>query len=296
MLSPNFFLFVGIAIVSYGFQAPILAYFTRKHSSLIVIVYRNLFLVVLMFPVLFFATRQDLVLITEHSGLLLLASFCGVVALSLNLSAFRYLPVAIANILRQVSDVILAIVVGSFFLQEYLTAPQLLLLGAIVCCGITLALIRSPQVKVLAPHKNKGVLLAVLAGFAHALSFFFFSKLVRITSPIVAAYFWEAFIGVFAFLYLLFLLKRKQFSAPVKLPFRTVLPMGLASLVTISGTLAYGYAVTVGPYALATGLITSSIVVVLFASSVFLKEKLAFKQVFLMLAIVMCMIVLRITS
>ena len=296
MLSPDFFLFIGIAVLSYGMQAPLLAYFTRKYSSLIVIVYRNLMLAFLMLPVFFFVSHEEMMLITQHIPLLLTAAFFGVVALSLNLSAFQYLPVAISNILRQVSDVVLAIIIGSIFLQEYLNGMQLTLLGTIIFCGVILAITRSPQVNVLLPRKGRGLTLAMLAGFAHALSFFFFSKLVRVTDPLVAAYFWEAFIGIFAALYLIILLKRHQFLSPVKLPLQSVWPISIASLVTISGTLSYGYAVEHGPYALASGLITSSIVVVLFMSRVFLKEKIAFRQIALMATIVLCMIILRVTS
>ena len=296
MLSPDFFLFIGIAILSSGIQAPLLAYFTRKYSSLIVIVYRNLMLAFLMLPVFFFVTREDIMSMTEHISLLLIAAFCGVVALSLNLTAFQYLPVAISNILRQVSDVVLAVTIGSIFLQEYLSGTQLTLLGTIIFCGVILAITRSPQVNVLLPRKGVGLALAMCAGFAHALSFFFFSKLVRVTDPLVAAYFWEVFIGIFAALYLIILLKRHAFLSPVKLPLKSVWPISFASLVTISGTLAYGYAVEHGPYALASGLITSSIIVVLFASRIFLKERIAFRQVALMATIVLCMIILRVTS
>lgn len=296
MLNSEFFLFVGVAIFSYGIQAPLLAYFTRKYSSVMVVVYRNLFLAFLMLPIFFFVTREDVTLMTEHIGLLLLASFSGVVALIFNLNAFRYLPVAMSNILRQVSDVVLAIVIGAVFLGEYLAGSQLLLLGAIICCGVILALTRLPQMSVLVPSKKKGVLLAVLAGFSHALSFFFFTKLVRVTDPLVAAYFWEVFIGIFAAAYMLILMKRKEFLSPVNIPLRTALPIAFASLVTISGTLAYGYAVEHGPYALASGLITSSIVVVLLTSRFFLKEKLAIRQIALMLTIVVFMIILRMTS
>lgn len=296
MLEPDFFLFVGVAIFSYGIQAPLLAYFTRKYSSVMVVVYRNLFLAFLMSPVLFLATKEEMLLVTEHVGLLLLASFSGVVALIFNLNAFRYLPVAMSNILRQVSDVVLAIVIGALFLGEYLGGSQLLLLGAIICCGVILALTRLPQTSVLVPSKKRGVLLAMLAGFSHALSFFFFTKLVRVTHPLVAAYFWEVFIGIFAAVYMLILMKRKEFLSPINIPFRTALPIAFASLVTISGTLAYGYAVEHGPYALASGLITSSIVVVLLTSRFFLKEKLALRQVALMLTIVGFMIILRMTS
>lgn len=296
MLSSNFFLFVGIAILSYGLQAPLLAYFTRKHGSLVVIVYRNIFLAFIMLPALFLLQKEEVMLIGNHLDLLLPASAFGVVALTLNLNAFKYLPVAMANILRQVSDVVLAIIIGAIFLHEYLVPSQLFLIGLIISCGCILAITRSPRIEVLMPRTGIGLLFATLAGFSHAFSFFFFSKLVRATNPIAAGYFWEVFIGIFAASYLIFLYKRKKFLLPIKLPLQTIVPIGLASVVTISGTLAYGYAVTVGPYALATGLITSSVVVVLLASSVFLKEKLALKQVALMLTIVAFMIILRINS
>jgi drug/metabolite transporter (DMT)-like permease len=294
MLSPNFFLFVGIAILSYGLQAPLLAYFTRQYDSLIVVVYRNIFLAIIMLPVFFFVTREDIVAVALHLPLLITAAFFGTVALVSNLTAFRYMPVALANILRQVSDVTLAITIGTIFLHEYLTATQLFLLGVIVACGALLALTRALQTDVDLRCKKRGLLLAVFAGFMHALSFFFFTNLVRESEPLVAAYFWEAGIGIFAALYLLGSLLYKP--EPVKLTLRKALPIGFASVVTISGTLAYGYAVEYGPYALATGLITSSVVVVLLTSRLFLKEKLAFKQIALMLTIVAFMIMLRISS
>lgn len=296
MVEPLFFILIAIAIVSYGIQIPLLVFFSRKMDGLIVTVYRNLSLAVTMFPVLFFVSIEEITQIVSHLPLLSAASVFGVIGFVFNLYASDYLPVGVTNSIRQAVYVIAAVLLGVLFLEEFLTPVQLFLLSGILCGGIALTLSRSNHLHLDGQYKWKGVSLACVGGAGYALAFLFFTQLSRQVSPLVAGYFWEVSIGILAALFLCFKVRNGSYTDQVVLPIKDILTITFVASTTISGTLAYGYAVLYGPYALASGLVTTTVLISVIAGWIMFKEKLSFVQISLILGILVLIFALRLVS
>ncbi|MFT5036601.1 MAG: drug/metabolite transporter (DMT)-like permease [Candidatus Azotimanducaceae bacterium] len=296
MIYPQFFVLVGIAVLSWGIQIPLLVKYSRKYDGLIVTVYRNLSLGITMLPVLFFATGQEILSITSVLPTLLLASGFGALAFISNLNMSNYLPVGTGSAIRQSVNVIVAVILGALFLNEFLTSLQLILLAGILAGAITLTFLRSQHEHLDESTVWKGIMLACVAGVGYALSFLFFSILSREISPLVAGYFWELSVGVFALAYLLYKKATHTYSGQTRLPMKDLVPIVLISTTTIAGTLAYGYAVHFGPYALASGLITTTVLIATIAGWILFKEKLSFKQLLAIAFVIALIFILRLTS
>lgn len=296
MLESEFFLFIAVAIFSYGIQVPLLVYFARKMDGLIVTVYRNLSLGITMLPIFFFVTIPEILAITAHIQTLLLASGFGAFGFICNLGASRHLPIGIANSVRQAAYVIIAVILGILFLQEYLTLVQLIILAGILSGGIMLTLTRSSHTHLKEEERWRGIFLAVLGGFGYALAFFFYSILSREVTPLVAGYFWEVTIGVIALLYLLYKVYRGNYTQKLMLSWREMITIVLISLTTISGTISYGFAVNYGPYALASGLVTTTVLITTLMGWILFKEKLTLRQLMLIIGVIGLIFILRLVS
>jgi drug/metabolite transporter (DMT)-like permease len=249
-----------------------------------------------MLPVLFFVPLTQVLEIREHLVLLTAGSFFGALGFILNLNSFQYLFVGIANTVRQAVYISLAVLIGALILQEYLSWPQALLLILVVLGASLLTMTRVQRQGLKEENKGKGILLALLSGIGYSLSFFFFTQLSRETHPLVAAYFWEGLIGIFALLYLLILKSFGKYRTSIVLPRKTAIQISTLSLTTITGTTCYAYAVLYGPYALTAGLVTASVIVVALVSRFLLKENLTRVQLSLIAVIVLCMFLLRVVS
>lgn len=296
MVDPIFFLFIGITVLSFGIQGSLMVIYARQLDALIVAVYRGLSVGITMLPLLFFSPVAEIWEITAHIPMLLLASSTGALAYISALSAARYLPVGVANSIRQAVYVLGAVILGALFFQEYLSSAQLLLLGGIVGSAIALTLLRTNQ-----PHLDptaawRGILFCLVAGVNAAFTFYFFSVLSREINPYVASYFWELTIGLFAFAYLMLLLVLGKYDANPWLPIRQAGSIIFISLLTISATLCYAFAVHYGPYALASGLVTTTILIITLAGRYLFNERLSRAQIGLILFTVAMMFLLKVVS
>ncbi|MEK9160683.1 MAG: DMT family transporter [Patescibacteria group bacterium] len=296
MIDPIFYIFVAVSILSYGIQSPLNVLFSRRLGALRFTVYRNLSLAITMLPVLFFASWEEVYAITGMLPVLLIASLTGAFGFLCLQTAARYLPVGITQAIRQAVYVSAAVVLGAIFFGEYLSAMQLLALGGILIASAFIMASRSNHAHLDNAQHGRGVTLSVVAGISVAFSFYFFSQLSRELNPLVAGYFWEATIGVLTFGYLLFEKYRGVYTDRITLPWKEIGMISLISLTTISGTLGYAFAVNHGPFALASGLVTSTVLISAIAGWILFKERLTLWQIFLILTVTALMIFLRIIS
>ncbi len=296
MLDTTFFFFIAVAILSYGIQGSLQVFFARKYDALVVALYRNLSLTVTMLPVFLFVSFAEIVQIKEHLFVLALGSMAGTFSLICSLSSSRYLPIGISSAIRQMVHVFVAILLGIFFLQEYLTFFQLLVLTGLVFSAISLALLKSEQPHLEARTVSKGVLLTTLSGVGAALTFYFFTILSREINPLVAAYFWEVGVGVFALVYLGCLLAAQRYDTNVILPGADALKVILVSLLTIPATASYAFAVNHGPYALASGMLTMTTLVATVVGWLLYKEVMSKAQVVFIIAAVALMFLLKVLT
>ena len=184
-----FFVFMIVAVLSFGIQGSLQTYFARKYDALVVTLYRNLSLVVTMLPILFFTTLPEILAIREHFMTLVLASGTGAFALMCSLSSARYLPIGISSAIRQMVQVSIAILLGMLLFHEYLTTAQIFVLVCIVISAVSLALLRSDHPHLDSRMIGRGIFLTVTAGVSAAFTFYFFSVLSRELNPFVSTYF-----------------------------------------------------------------------------------------------------------
>ncbi|MBY0110410.1 DMT family transporter [Patescibacteria group bacterium] len=296
MIDPVFYVFVAVAILSYGIQSPLNVLFSRRLGALRFTVYRNLSLAVTMAPVLLFAPWEEVLAIHTMLPVLLLASATGAFGFICLQTAARYLPVGITQAIRQAVYVTGTVILGALFFGEYLTLMQLLVLAGVLLASVFIMVSRSNHAHLDSSKHGRGVMFSVVAGVSVAFSFYFFSQLSRELNPLVAGYFWEATIGVLTFAYMLFEKYRGAYVDPITLPLKEIGVIALMSLTTISGTLGYAYAVNYGPFALASGLVTSTVLISAVVSWFLFKERLTMWQVCLILIVTGLMILLRFIS
>lgn len=296
IIDPAFFIFIAISAISFGIHSALIVSFARRFDAFIVAVYRNLSLVITMMPILFFVSWEDIVLIREHIPTLLLSSGIGSLAFTISMTGSRYLPIGVANSLRQTTTVPVAILIGILFLQEYLTFVQVLLLVGIGSCAIALTLLRSDHAHLDPKMAWRGVLLSVCAGFGGALSWYFFSILARDLHPFVASYFVEASIGFFTLFYFVILRGSGTHTSNIWLPLREIRNIVLVAMLTISATTSYAIGINHGSYPLASGLMMGTILVSTLMAWVFFKERLNKTQVALIIIAVILMFLIKMFS
>lgn len=293
MVDTSFFFFITVAVLSYGIQGSLQTTFARKYDAFVVVLYRNISLAVTMSPVLLFVTREQIFEIFDHLWLLFAASGLGAVSILLALSSSKYLPIGISTAIRQVIQIIVAIFLGIVFFSEWLTLTQVVLIATITFIGVALALLKSDH-----PHLDpqkllRGVLLTTAAGIIVAHAFFFFGALSREVNPFVAGYFWEVGVGVFALMYFCVLNLLGKYEGSVRIPLRDASKIAGIALLTISATSSYAFALSMGPYALAAGLLTATTLVASVMGWVIYNERLTKFQIGLIVAAVALMFLLK---
>lgn len=296
MLSSTFFLLAGLMVFAYGLQGSLQAKYIRKYDALTVGVIRNISLCITMLPVLFFAPFSETAKVPEHFLTLALASIVGALGLWCSFSSAHYLPIGFGTALRQVAHTVTAVALGAVLFLELLSPVQVLLLAFIMFSGISLILVRTDHDHLDPRLVMRGVGLAILAGIIVAHSFYFLSLLSREIHPLVAAYFWEAGIGVVLLAIFLGRRYRNQGAAIEKVYFKDVGIIIGISLLTILGTVAYASAATYGPYALVSGLMSMTTLVSVVMGWYLYRERVTFLQGILMGFSIACVIALKLLS
>ncbi len=296
MLSFTFFALSALMVLAYGLQGALQAKYIRKYDALTVGVYRNISLSVTMLPILFLVPAADILRISEHLGTLFLASTIGALGLWCSFSSAHYLPIGFGTALRQVAHTVTAVALGALFFSELLSPSQLLLLALIMFSGISLILARVDHDHLDPRLVMRGVGLALLAGVIVAHSFYFLSLLSREVDPLVAAYFWEAGVGIV----LLFLFIARQYRYPKrvaeKVNFYDARTIIAISLLTIVGTVSYASAATHGPYALVSGLMSMTTLVSVLMGWYLYSERVSRLQGILISFSIACVILLKLLS
>lgn len=294
MLSSAFFLYSFLFVIAYGLQGAFQAGYIRKYDSLTVGLLRNGSLILTMAPLLFLAPLGSVGEISNHIGTLAFASGVGAIGLWLSFESAHYLPIGVGTALRHMTHAVTAVMLGAYLFHEYLTHLQLLFLGLTVSCGIALILLRVDYGHLNPQTVGRGIALTLSAGAVVALSFFLFSSLSRDVHPFVAAYFWEAGAGIYLLLFFLFRGHRTSFpTIPSR---RDLLAIIGISCLTIIGTVGYALAVTHGPYALASGLMSLTTLVAIVLGRYLYHEKLTRLQIVCVLAAVVSTLLLKLVS
>lgn len=280
-----FFALIILAVISYGVQIPLLTKYARAQDGLTITIYRGASITLAMLPVLLFVKPDEIAGTAAY--ILHIAAFgaIGAIAFTLTMSSAAYLPIAITHSFRQVSAIVSAILFGIFIFNEFLSPVQVGLIISMLALSLALSLSKLDVLHLSARNIPLGILMALGAGVAWASSVVFFTLAARNVSPIAAGYFLE--VSVFVFAALLGFLRHALFRIPVRLlSLRGTFAVAAISTTAIIGTLAYSFAINLGPYTLAAALLSITGVIALVGGSLLLNERLSRFQSAAVLAII----------
>lgn len=291
-----FFIYIAVAIVTFGLQGPLIVSIARERDGLIAAAYRGAFLSLMLFPLLFFTSLSEISKILEHMLILGIAAITGALSYYLGLSAVRLLPVGVHGAIRQSAMSSGAIALGVLFLSEFLSLLQSIFLSVVILCSVALALTQKGSAT-LRPHTiGKGLRMSAMSGLFGAVSFYFFSILSREMHPFVATFFWEASVATCTILALGYLRYKGGYSKSMRLTGTDLLQVAGAGFLAMCASVSYSFAINHGPFALASGLYASTILIGIIGARVMFREKLTYLQTLLITIAVVGIFFVKIVS
>ncbi len=256
-------LFFGLALLSgfvYAMQQVFLAQYVRKLDGPSVSVYRNLSFIVVMLPLLFFATPAEILQTLSYWPIFLLAGICGALGLFFGLESQKYLPIGIVMAFSQTMPLLLILWVFLFF-GETLSMISFVFIGIIILGVLPLVLTKNTHMTHLNSNIFRGILFVSLGVFFGSLSFFTMSIAATHTHPLVTGYFWEVSIGLIALLFVSIrgLMGKTKLH---RISLREFGSIALAASPTVIGSGALPMAMAIGPVGIAQSLCGSGAVLV----------------------------------
>lgn len=196
-MNETVFFLAAIAGIFYSLQGALLSKYARKFDGFTSSLFRNLSFVITMIPLLFLAGIEGIYSLQNSWYFLLLSGLSGAMGLSLMFTAHKYLPVAIANAVGQISP-ILMIFWGILFLHESPELLDLFFLGFIFL-GLFILNSKGVNFEHLENNPKKGFLLALTGIFFGSITVTLMSLVAKDpqTNSFAIGYFWEASIALF---------------------------------------------------------------------------------------------------
>lgn len=255
-------MFVGLLVLSvlaYAFQGVLIGQLARRHDLLWVSTVRGLALIPLMAPLLLLAAPGSFARIADHGPALALACVAAMCANLCQTYAMRHLPMAIANALSQGSSALGTLALAAWYLNERPGRGELACVGGILVGVGVLSWLssrgqpRSPEARPL-----RGIVAGLCFGGCMATALIPLGMISREVSPYVAAWAWEGGIGLAG---AAMIAGRWLVGGGLHAPgWRIAGRIGLVSTPTIIGTGAYTAATTMGPLAVAGGVLSTMMV------------------------------------
>jgi len=288
-----YFLLALTSMLAYAIHNLLITRHARQMDGLSLAIYRNLSLIIGMSPLFFFISWNDLKTLPTVIHWVIIGGFFGAVSVTMQYLAFQRLPMGIASSFMKTSTLFLTLW-AFVFLGEKIPLASLFAIFFIISAIFYLGIQKNHM-----PHLNKetekGIAYALGNAFIVSIAFYFMSKASRAVNPLMAGYFWEVFIGISALL--LGLLRQLFFKKPIDKispgKFSSIAAIG--TLTTI-GTGGYALAVTLGPLGIVSAVGAVATVVLSIFSTKYHKEKLSKKQWIGIIAVILGIIALKITS
>jgi drug/metabolite transporter (DMT)-like permease len=272
-------LFFGLAIaclVSHALQSSFLAHYSRKLDGMMTAFYRNLSLVFLLLPLLFWVPAEAWKNLGTGLPIILFSSFIGSISLSAYYEAANHLPVGIQAAIRNIVRVLLMVPLGWYFFGESLSVLQLMSMGIILLGGIGIGLHTNDFAHLQTGTLKKGFGLMGIASVVGTLSVFTMSVAIREGNPLLMGYLWESFICVFLGIFL-FLRNKFTLYEFKKIPFfgwKGLMGIAAASTPAVARTTAFAIATDIGPVAVLSAITSGGILVTTLIGWFLFDEKL----------------------
>lgn len=250
-MSTTIFLLAACAGICYAVQGTLLSKYAREFDGFTSSLFRNASFIITMLPILYFAGWDGIISMKNSWGYILLSGVFGMMSLSFTFSAHKYLPVAIANAIGQLSP--LLIFVWTFFLLGLIPSWQELLFVGVILLGLVILNTTKYEFTHLDGDHKKGFIFAFSGIVLGSISVSMMVAATKISDPYAVGYFWESTIGVF-FIMAYFAKKKILGKKDAKLPSRKkILYIALAASPTIIGSFLLPLAMSMGtPGAIST--------------------------------------------
>jgi drug/metabolite transporter (DMT)-like permease len=272
-----------------------MATYYRKMDTLSAVTYRGLSLAISMSPILFWVPKDQFGRIDLFVLPILGASILALLGNWAMAFAFRYLPVGIANSLLISFSTIIAALVSYLFYGEVISILQIVLIVAVLSSIFTLGLAKSNKTILIEIKTKKGIAYSFLFGLMLGGGYTLIGMTSRQLHPFLVGYAWETTIG---FIGVAIALGRgvvggKFLSTVDKKEFGKIL---LAAFPTTIGTGFYALSMTMGPVAIATAILSTTMVFTTVMAHFVHHEQLTRKQWLLMILVCVFVFVLKIVS
>ncbi len=271
-----FLLAIIISFTAYAIQGTLMAKYARQMDGLSTVVYRSSSLIFTMLPLLFFASWTEIRGISNYFLEISLAAMTAVIGSSLSFYSMKFMPVGLKTLFSRVIGTIWTIVLGVLLFKEQISLMQTILITLVLFAGYSLSREKN-DFKHLDNNIWKGLWLTFLSQIVVGISFYYVSYVSRELSPYVAGYFWEALIGIFAIIVVLFrpLYDGKKLYKISRKEFLKI--AGICSL-TLLGTGGFMYAITIGDFGIANVMMNGSVLVSILVAHYAFHEKMTKRQ------------------
>lgn len=290
-----FFFLAMLATLGYSAQGTLMVAVYRRMDTLSAVSYRGLSLGVVMLPLLLWMPEETWNRTPEVLTPLLCAATITAFGNWCMGNAMRFLPVGTASTLCMGLAAVVTALHGFFFFGERLTPLQIFCGSLILLGGLALGISRAgPSAP---PDYNipKGLLNTFLFGLLLGTGFVLMGGAARKLHPLLAGYLWEFLIGIIA---LAVIPLRQWFGhgGLARVNFPQFLEISWRSAPTAVGTGCYAFAVTQGPFAIATAIISTTMVLNTILAAFLYHEKLRPAQWLLILLVCIMTIFLKLVS
>ncbi|TVR46656.1 MAG: DMT family transporter [Planctomycetota bacterium] len=280
------------SVTAYGLNNVLVGHMARQYDLLWVVTARGIFLGMIMLPLLLLADAEALRLEVLLPVLPFLALAC-VAALGANLCqtyAVRHLPMAIAVAIGQALAALVTLILELTLGLGMPHILELLCVSGVVAGVVVLGWMSSrDQPRVVTARPLWGVLAAVGFAICMASALVPLGVVSRSADPFLAAWAWEAGIGLCGLL----ALSLRQFRRHQPLmPARIMLKVGLCASPTMIGTGAYTYATTLGSITVAGGVLSAMMVATAIFARLIFRELLRPSQWMAIAATCLCLVAL----
>ncbi|MCB0329160.1 MAG: DMT family transporter [Bdellovibrionales bacterium] len=291
----NAFFLALLASFFLALQGALMAAHYRSMDELSAVAYRGLSLGITFLPLLFFVPRSAFALLPGQLPYLLLAAAIAGIANTFAAFSMRILVISLGNAIgfstaAFVGAVIDAAVYGKFLSREEVVVIVLLLVALYFFSrgSGSVQLVREGRL-------ITGVLCGVLFGVLIGIAFAIVGELSKASHPFLVGYCWELLIGVCSIVFALGrgVTHRRGLES---ISLRRFWGIAWAAAPTALGTGLYMYALSTGPLALVSALLSTTMVFSMIFGLLFYKEKFGMREVVLLLIITVLLALLKICA
>lgn len=281
-------------MLGYSVQGTLMAGIYRRMDTQEALAIRGLSLLISMSPLLLFAHPDSWLIKPVYIGEVALAALLTSLGGWAGMLAFRHLPVGLTTAFNTTFTT-LVVIFTDVVCGVHLMPGQLLVITLILCCIISMGLLRSPSGMPHLTHAGRGMIGCMVFGLCLGSALAFLGHASREVDPMLTAYGWESMIGILSVI-ILVVRKRRLHRTVFSIKPRNVLQIFLFSAPTAIGSGCYMMALTMGPTSIVAAIVGVTMVMNTLLARLLYKERISRGQWILLSCICMLICTLRLLS